>query len=377
MADTFSKSSSAPSVYLQVADKICKSIVTGELAENDRLPTESQFAEQIGVNRLTVSRGYGALRQRGIITQRRGQGSFVSPDAARLLGLPPRRRLRNVAFVLQSNRLTDIPAHSQVGVLDLLFGVSQRFEGLAINVCHVSLTNTDAVDPKWVERFDAFISVDRWGATDALIEQARELDRPCVIALPKQLDWTDLDGVPLIGYDRHAATQLAMNHLIDSGYRRIACIGVKQGLEPPTKTEAFHAIMQKHRLDVPACWSIHAGAEIGSAYHAIRHLLNNKQPLPQAIFADTDYKALETIAALQAAGLNVPEDIAICGYDNIADGATSTPALTTIQTPRREAGYRAADMLLNWLPHQPTPGNVVLPSQLIVRQTTPRITPEK
>ena len=361
------------SIYSQVADNICELIISGEYSALDKLLTETELARQLGVNRLTVSRGYSLLCQRGIITQRRGHGSFVSSDAGKLLGLPPRRRLRNIAIVMQSKNLADVPAHGQSALLDMIFGVSRRFADLATHVCHVSLDNPNQVHRELVTRFDAFIIIDYAVINQRLIKLAQEENRPCVLLWPNLSKNNYPKGIPVVSYDREGAVQLGIEHLISNGYRNIGFVGNGQSSSNSIKIETFIAIMRKHKLPLQEQCMLTAKTNIGSAYKAMHEFLVNGGQLPQAFFVDTDYKAIEVMHVLHAHGVNVPEQVAICGFDDIADAASSVPALTTVHTPRQEVGYSAADLLLNWLPGAPVPENIVLPSKLVVRETTPSI----
>ena len=85
---------------------------------------------------------------------------------------------------------------------------------------------------------------------------------------------------------------------------------------------------------------------------------------------DTDYKAMEVIAALQAAGLSVPDDVGIAAYDDIPESAAFTPPLTTVHVPRREIGRRAGQLLQDWPTDGSIPNDVILQSELIQRQST-------
>lgn len=68
-------------IYLQIADGICDSVLSGTLAPGDRIPSVREYAARMGVNANTVMRSYDYLDQKGVIFNRRGIGFFISPDA--------------------------------------------------------------------------------------------------------------------------------------------------------------------------------------------------------------------------------------------------------------------------------------------------------
>jgi LacI family transcriptional regulator len=113
---------------------------------------------------------------------------------------------------------------------------------------------------------------------------------------------------------------------------------------------------------------------------AMEELLSLGSP-PTAVFASSDTAAFGAIAAIRAAGLNVPQDISVVGFDDVPDAARFTPRLTTVRQPLSEMGSIAL-RLLDRLIHQPpaTELRIEVTTELVVRQSTgpygrPRTTP--
>jgi len=73
------------SIYLQICDAICESILKGDLAPDSRIPSVREYGAEIGVNPNTVMRSYEKLTGEGIIYNRRGIGYFISKDARRIV----------------------------------------------------------------------------------------------------------------------------------------------------------------------------------------------------------------------------------------------------------------------------------------------------
>jgi DNA-binding LacI/PurR family transcriptional regulator len=102
---------------------------------------------------------------------------------------------------------------------------------------------------------------------------------------------------------------------------------------------------------------------------ATEQLLALPQP-PTAIFALNDRMAMGAIRSLHAAGLRVPEDVAVIGFDDIPTAADFSPALTTVRQPGKEVGQMAAQMLFSLIAGDPiTQPEVVLPAEVIIRQS--------
>jgi DNA-binding LacI/PurR family transcriptional regulator len=93
-----------------------------------------------------------------------------------------------------------------------------------------------------------------------------------------------------------------------------------------------------------------------------------------AVFASNDQMALGALHYAHAQGVRVPEDLAVVGFDDIAEAAYFSPALTTVRQPLRELGILAVQTLLAQIEGaaQPVPGNMItLPAELVIRASTP------
>jgi DNA-binding LacI/PurR family transcriptional regulator len=95
------------------------------------------------------------------------------------------------------------------------------------------------------------------------------------------------------------------------------------------------------------------------------------KPLPTAVFMANDFSAMGGLQVLDDAGLRVPEDISLVGYDNLEEVEYHRIALTTVDQPRFNMGHQAVTLLLERLEqHRVEAKHVVLPPKLVVRDTT-------
>jgi DNA-binding LacI/PurR family transcriptional regulator len=92
-------------------------------------------------------------------------------------------------------------------------------------------------------------------------------------------------------------------------------------------------------------------------------------PRPTAIVCTADREAFELMAELQKSGLKIPDDVSVTGFDDSVFGAISDPPLTTVGIYTREIGRSAANYLLNEIEQAQLPVRIVLPTQLVVRQS--------
>lgn len=162
------------------------------------------------------------------------------------------------------------------------------------------------------------------------------------------MDWAPFEGRGDIIQDNALlGGELATQHLIDRGYTRIACIAGPQDKTPARlRLEGFHKAMAKSGLSVPPVYVVDGDFEFQGGFNAMNQLLT-LDTLPEAIFTSNDAMAVGVYHALFQAGLRVPQDIAVMGYDNIELARYLTPPLSTIHQPKDELGELAIDTLIH------------------------------
>lgn len=200
----------------------------------------------------------------------------------------------------------------------------------------------------------------------ALIEPLRQARIPLVVLEH------DLPGVHCIAIDELSGGRLGTQHLIDLGHRRIGLI--KRQPTSALSTQRFAGYRQAltaAQLPFDPQLVIECDSGSAAAAAATRQLLALAEP-PTAIFTHNDVLAIGARHAIDAAGLAVPNDISLVGYDDIASAAYLIPALTTVRAPKTEMGVVAGRTLLQLIKERAAlpPQTVTLPVELIVRDST-------
>ncbi|WP_345829601.1 ribose operon transcriptional repressor RbsR [Erwinia sp. HDF1-3R] len=164
------------------------------------------------------------------------------------------------------------------------------------------------------------------------------------------MDWAPFKGSSDIIQDNSLlGGEMATRFLISRGYRRIACIAGPQDKTPARlRLEGFQRAMKSAGLPVPPSCVVSGDFEFEGGFNAMNQLLS-LSPLPEAVFTCNDAMAVGGYHALFQAGLSVPQDIAVIGYDDIELARYMTPPLTTIHQPKDELGELAIDTLLHRL----------------------------
>lgn len=162
------------------------------------------------------------------------------------------------------------------------------------------------------------------------------------------MDWSPFDGDSDVIQDNSLlGGDIATRHLIEKGFTRIACVtGPLDKTPARLRLEGYRAAMQRAGLAVPEGYEVIGDFEFGGGLRAMQSLLALPEP-PQAVFMGNDAMAFGAYQALYQAGLRIPQDIALVGYDDIELARYMTPPLTTIHQPKDELGELAIDVLIH------------------------------
>jgi LacI family transcriptional regulator len=163
----------------------------------------------------------------------------------------------------------------------------------------------------------------------------------------------------------------AIRHLVALGHKRIAFIGGPKRLRSAAKRfEAFRESVVRHLPSAPPPTVYEGDFKLEGGQRAACEILAEEE-LPTAVMAANDMMALGALRELHTAGLRVPEDISIVGFDDIAFAALAHPPLTTVCLPRAELGRHAVEALMASIEHPEQQGiEIEIPTYLVVREST-------
>jgi LacI family transcriptional regulator, repressor for deo operon, udp, cdd, tsx, nupC, and nupG len=178
-------------------------------------------------------------------------------------------------------------------------------------------------------------------------------------------------ALPTVRIDNYGAAGAAMRHLAGLGHRRIGHLaGPLDRVISVDRLRGYRDAVTALGLDADPALVAYGDFTLHAGIDGMAGLLALATP-PTAVFAASDEMAIGAIRAIGRAGLKVPDDISVVGFDDILFAAAIEPPLTTIAQPRREIGRRAMRMLAGLLEGRPGPGDdVVLPAPLVVRRST-------
>jgi DNA-binding LacI/PurR family transcriptional regulator len=185
----------------------------------------------------------------------------------------------------------------------------------------------------------------------------------------------NVEGVTNIRLNHKLAARLALKHLADLGHRRVAFMkGQEQTVDTDYRWKEIMGMARACGMELHQELLIRLTENSWSpalGYGPVKALLSRTRDFT-ALFAFNDISAFGAIRALHEAGLRVPDDVSVIGFDDVLSAPFGIPSLTTIRQPLREMGRMGAECLLNRINHPKAtyPQHVVVQPELVVREST-------
>lgn len=214
------------------------------------------------------------------------------------------------------------------------------------------------------------------GRVDGLVVMSPDIEADVLEAnlppgLPVVLLGAEVPGHAAVTIDNEAGAAAMVRHLAGLGHRRIALVGGAAGnADAQARRAGYRRAVAEGALDAdPAL--ILEGDFTESSGHAAAHALLRLADRPTAVFAANDSMAIGALRAFREAGLDVPGDLALAGFDDIPVAEYVTPALTSVHVPIYEMGARAVEAVLDAVaaPEADGAAPITLPTRLVVRES--------
>jgi len=235
-----------------------------------------------------------------------------------------------------------------------------RSEQVRVVVVAESLSTSSFVPPAW-DQVDGWISI-YLTAGVAPIAQA---------GVPLVMINAAVDGVrcPVVLPDNRGGVAAAIHHLIDHGHTRIAFLGTLADADVIERYAGYAAALTERAIPIDPALVIDVPDDLAETRRAIQRLIAVGPPFT-AIFPTNDINAQIALAELQASGYQVPEQVAIVGFDDMEHAQYTNPPLTTIRQDFYENGRVAARLLLAQIAGETVaPAITHVPTALIIRRS--------
>ncbi|HWS51843.1 MAG TPA: LacI family DNA-binding transcriptional regulator [Microbacterium sp.] len=175
---------------------------------------------------------------------------------------------------------------------------------------------------------------------------------------------------PHVTVDNTAAAKAATQHLLSLGCRRIAAIGAQDSGPNETsmlRLTGYRAALEDAGIEVDERLIMHVDEFHRADGAAAARSILDQDLRPDAVFAFNDLLALGAMHVLVTAGIRIPEDVAVIGFDDIEEGRHSTPALSSVSPDTAALARKAIDLLFE---EPPTPGIHLVGFDIVDRAST-------
>ena len=330
--------------------------------------TLEQVADRARVSRATVSRVVNGDR-------RVAESARTAVEAAvRELGYVPNRAARSLVTRRSDSVAVVIPEPTAHVFGDPFFprilrGISDALAEESMQL--VLLMPQARPDEERVERYlaaghgDGVLLISLHGA-DPLPEALRRNRVPVVVGgRPPGA------GIPYVDVDNRAGASIAVQHLVERGRKRVATIAGPQDMAPGAdRLAGYHERLASAGHAAVAELVEIADFTLEGGRAAMERLLA-RAPALDAVFVASDLMAVGALGALRTAGRDVPDDVAVIGFDDSPLASTTQPALSSIRQPIEEMGREMTRLLMQEIrtPGGP-PRRVILDTELVVRESS-------
>lgn len=316
--------------WQQVYQDLLAQIQSGKYPLGSRFPSVEELCRIYEPSNITIRRVCGELKKNGWITTRDRRGTYVTEPLKELTVYLCNRDF-NEPPMFPVKRFEEVIRNYQAGMNVTIVPVTVKY----------AMENAESIRGPMVVFFSNFISVNgmNFKINHRRIAFFQEKFAPLVVG-----GSSETYGLHQIRTDRYTAFREAVRHLAGKGHQRIGYLSPM--LNIPGELERF-----KGYLDGMAECGIMVDGELVRtmpredntfADGAVEGFLSMKNP-PTALVCSSDRRALNVMACCRKRGVRIPEDLAVIGFDNIAESAESEPPLTTFAALPDEAGRYIMD----------------------------------
>jgi DNA-binding LacI/PurR family transcriptional regulator len=360
--------SSPVPLYHQVELGLLLLIRSRGLQRGGVLPSEPELAVEFGVARLTVRRAVERLVHQGVLVRRRGVGTFVA-DLSRAQHTAPQPR--HLLFVL--------PSMNSIVHLGTLAGAQEeaRAHGYQLVITHSDRNPQFEAQQIASTRTTGASGLLLWPLGGATRREAlnalREGNVPYVL-VDRFID--DVESDYVVAAD-HAGAYSAVSHLVELGHQRIALV-IFEDIDVSSvrlRRDGYRQALLDHGLsyddDLVIRLPGRIQADILDQMTPLAETLLGRPIPPTAAFCINDHLAQSLLVTLERRGMRIPDQFSIAGFDGL-DYLPTTLQLTTVRRATDDLGREAVRLLIRRIdgPPDPAPRHVVLPTKLVVRETT-------
>ncbi|AEJ40097.1 AraR protein [Sulfobacillus acidophilus TPY] len=360
--------------YITIANELRQIILQGGQA-GEQIPTESDLMTRYGVSRHTVRQALNQLVHENLLVRVPGRGTFVAEPPP---SIPAPTATQNLVAVIMTY-ISDYIFPS------IIRGIERQLREHGFNLLLLSTQNQFDLERRALETALA------QGCRGIIFEPVKStMPNPnrdlyqhiYAEGLPVVMLHAEPAGFPAfhtILFDDLAGAQLITEHVLSQGHRALGGIFKIDDKQGVSRLKGYIAALNHRHLafnpDTVSLFTTESKDIVTKEY--VRARFGERADSPTAVVCYNDDIAVRLVKSLRAAGLRVPADVSVVGFDDSPLATVTHPELTTIRHPQEKMGRLAADDLLRMIQENPPRAQegtrIVLPADLVVRHSVAAI----
>jgi GntR family transcriptional regulator of arabinose operon len=350
--------------YYQLKEHLKKQINSGEISPGEKLPSETELVRAFHLSRHTVRKAFTELEHEGWIFREQGRGTFCS--------FRERDKANSIAVI------TTYISHYIFPYI--MRGIERTLSSAGYFLILANTWNDTRKETQCLENIlkqdiaGLIIEPTKSAESTANREYFTELENRKIPFLFLHASYSDIDSAYVVMDDEEGGF-MATQYLLQIGHRNIAGIFKEDDLQGVRRKGGFLRALEEFGCTVP---EEHIGSYkteqlFSFPYQFTRYLLQQTHP-PSAIVCYNDEIAIKSMEAIRDAGLEVPRDVSVVGYDNSHLAEACLPKLTSINHPKEAMGSRAAEMVLDMVLGKADKPRYTYKPELMVRSSCRQLT---
>ncbi|MFA6715793.1 MAG: GntR family transcriptional regulator [Victivallaceae bacterium] len=361
-------------VYSGVESDLIDQIRSGTLKPHECILSENEISRKYNISRRSSRKALDNLVEKGLLYRMAGKGTFVADikDASGSLSLCR----YTFAFI--------VPDIDDIFISEICKGLQEAANSSRCNLI-IQSSNGDIekenvnIEYALQQHVNGVIIFPNWGKANIdVIYRLKEAKIPFVLI---DRYFKDFDTDYVVVNNRRGAFDMT-SYLIRLGHRKIAHLYGTEGSANDERQEGYRDALalagivykteyvKKINMEMRLNGEDRFEPDRQGGYENMQKLLALKEP-PTAVFAGNDYQAIGAMRAIKDAGLKVPEDISVAGFDDLKFSPLLETPLTTVRQPKKEIGLEAFDILLRKVSGKSggEPVKLVLDTEIVVRKS--------
>ncbi|MCM8818396.1 MAG: LacI family transcriptional regulator [Candidatus Omnitrophica bacterium] len=341
-------------LWKDIYEKLRTEIKSGKYKSGDKFLRIKDICKKFNVSEITARRILDELEKERLIKQRQRIGSII------------KIRKRNKIYFLISSNL-DVKNLSSLHIIQarIFKGIFEKSIEEKVEIEFVS----DNIDFENLKKENVYMISYHTLNSDIEEKVLNTKDGSNIILIHSTIPFPNLHTVRI---DLYKSAYLATKHLLERNYRKIGFITGRLDDEwflP--RFEGYLSALKEKRIGFDiGLVRVTDGLNKEEDWEAIEELLNLKER-PDAIFCANDVRAINVLEYCNRKNIKVPEELAICGFDNIPDTETTLPPLTTVDTKLEQLGEKSIELGIELLEGRIKEiKDIIIEPELIIRQTT-------